>query len=142
MALIPLPFIALAFILYFAVSKKSSPMVRRLAVIALILAAVVLIVSVIFIVTASPQEAESGPITLPLPVKPVTPVQKVNWQELIVFGLFFALFLLFLFAFSRRDAAPKAKKEKAPYRDDPDDDAWNTDVRGDDPPGRERRRRL
>jgi hypothetical protein len=134
---IPLPFIALAFILYFAVSKKSSPTVRRLAVIALILAAIALLVSVVFIVTAPPRETEPGPAALLLPVIPAAPVQKVNWRELAVFGLLFFLFLLFLFALSRRNIQPKSKNEDAPYQDGPDDAA-----QGGIPPEREKRYRL
>jgi hypothetical protein len=128
--IILLPFMALACILYFAVSKKSSPTVKRLAVIALILAGVALIVSVLFIVTAPPQEAEPGPVMLPLPVKPVAPVQKVNWQELAVFGLLFILFLLFLFAFSRRNVPSKTENEAAPFQGGPGREAGDGNPRG------------
>jgi cytochrome bd-type quinol oxidase subunit 2 len=112
--MILLSIIALTFILYLAMSKKSSPIVRRLAILALILAAIALIVSAVFIVAASPQEAEPGPVTLPLPVKPVAPVQKVYWQELLIFSVLFLLFLLFLLALSRgRNNPPKAGKDGA-----------------------------
>jgi hypothetical protein len=109
--LIPLSFINLAFIFYLAISKKSSPTIRRLAVIALIIAAIALIVSVIFIATATPQEAEPGLVTLPLVVKPVAPVQRVNWRELIIFSVLFLLFLLFLLSLALRNKPPKAGKD-------------------------------
>ncbi|MDR2246520.1 MAG: hypothetical protein LBE17_07630 [Treponema sp.] len=111
--MIPLSIIALTFILYLAVSKKSSPIVRRLAILALILAAIALIVSAVFIVTASPQAVDPGPVTLPLPVKPVAPVQKVHWQELLIFSVLFLLFLLVLLALSIRNNPPKAGKDGA-----------------------------
>jgi phosphotransferase system glucose/maltose/N-acetylglucosamine-specific IIC component len=119
--LIPLSFIALAFLLYFAISKKSSPMVRRLAVIALILAAMALVVSAIFIVTASPQEAEPGPVTLPLPAKPSAAAPKVIWYELVGFCAFFLLFLLFLFALSRRNRPTKTGEDGALKKRQPEE---------------------
>jgi hypothetical protein len=110
--MIPLSIIGLIFILYFAISSKSSPTVRRLAVAALILAVIALIVSAIFIITASPHEAEPGPVTLPLPVKPAEPVQRVNWQELLLFSI------LFLLAFHTRNNQSKAGKDDVSYQDD------------------------
>jgi formate hydrogenlyase subunit 3/multisubunit Na+/H+ antiporter MnhD subunit len=130
--MLSLPLIALVFIFYFAVSKRSSPMVKRLAVIALILAAITLVVSVVLIVTAPPQEVEAGPAALPFPVKPVAPVQKVNWQELMVFALLFILVLVFLFAFSRRNVPAKNEREDDSYPDAP----YSDDI----PPGRGKRR--
>jgi cytochrome bd-type quinol oxidase subunit 2 len=111
--LIALPLIALGFILYFAVSKKSSPPVRRLAVIALILAVITLIVSVIFVVVFAPfQDAESGPAAFSLPVGPVTPGQKMNWLELVIFSLLFVLFFVFIFALSRRSSRGRGVEDR------------------------------
>ena len=137
--------IALTIILYFAVSRKSSPTVRRLAVIALIIAAIALIVSAVCIVTASPQEVEPGQVTLPLPVTPAAPVQKVNWRELMIFSVLFFLFLFFLFALYIRNIRPKAGRDGASYRDGQDSDAGGRDAqglpaRGKVPPKRGRRR--
>ncbi|MDR2070586.1 MAG: hypothetical protein LBP81_04095 [Treponema sp.] len=127
LVMIPASCIALAVILYFAISKRSSPEVRRLAVSALALAAIALIVCIVFIATAPSQEAEPGPAALPLPVKPAAPVQKVNWQELLFFGVLLILLLLFLAAFSRRNVSPKTEEKEAAYQDEPggdDDGRW------------------
>jgi cytochrome bd-type quinol oxidase subunit 2 len=112
--------IALGFIFYFAVSKKSPPAVRRLALIALILAAAALIICVIFIIAAPSREAEPGLVTLPIPVEPVTPVQKTNWQELAIFSLLFLFLLLFIFVLARKDRRSKDKKSASLKKIAPD----------------------
>jgi hypothetical protein len=105
--IIPLAVIGLVVILYCAFSRKSSPAVRRLAIIALILAILATTVCGYFIVTASGGEKGTGAgITLE---QPAAGPAKVNWQELLSFGALILLLLIFLIILARRSKPAKPK---------------------------------
>jgi hypothetical protein len=108
--IIPLALIALAVILYCAFSKKSSPAVRRLAIIALVLAVLVTLVCGYFIVTSFGAEEGTGAgIGME---QPAAGSAKVNWQELLIFAAFLLLLLVSLIVLARRPKRPKPRKEE------------------------------
>lgn len=78
-------------ILYFALSKKSGPLVRKAALITLILLTLSVIISLFFIISG-PSETALG---LPVESVPDTPVQNnnTNLPALIIFVILFLLFL-------------------------------------------------
>jgi ABC-type Fe3+-siderophore transport system permease subunit len=108
--IIPLALIALAVILYCAFSRKSSPAVRRLAIIALIMAVLATMVCGYFIVTASSAEEGAGAgISIE---QPAAGPAKVNWQDLLIFVVFLLLLLVSLIVLARRSKRPKPRKEE------------------------------
>jgi predicted tellurium resistance membrane protein TerC len=93
-----------ALIVYFAVSKKSSPTVKRAAVIALIIIGVSMIISAILIFREP--AGVPGPGIDPLPELPVQPKTADPWY-LAVFVMSVLLFLGFIIYVGRRERRKK-----------------------------------
>jgi bacteriorhodopsin len=106
------PLALFALIVYFAVSKKSSPPVRKAAVIALIIAGFSLIVSAVLIFSGSAGAAVPG-----IEAVPDRPVQAkaVDPWYLAVFVAVFLLFLGFIVFMGQRERRER-EAGKAPAR--------------------------
>ncbi|MDR1903190.1 MAG: hypothetical protein LBQ88_13035 [Treponema sp.] len=88
--LVPLSAVILAGIIYFAVSLKSEPVVRRTAIIALIVIGLAVITSLI-VIFSEPVEAVGSDIP-GIPAVPVKPV-KTNSIWVFIFSIIFLLFI-------------------------------------------------
>jgi ABC-type Fe3+ transport system permease subunit len=83
-----LPLGVFLLIAYFALSKRSSPLLRKTAIITLILLVLAVVICLLLIVNRPPEEPEAVlPVIVPqeAPAKP----PKINWGALIAVILFF-----------------------------------------------------
>jgi cytochrome bd-type quinol oxidase subunit 2 len=106
--LIPLGIVVFAGVVYLAISKKSSLMVRiaALAALALMITATIVCLYVIF---GSPGQA-----TAIMPVGPpvdAPPMQDSNFSELLMFIVFLIAIFLLVFILSLREQRLAAKKQ-------------------------------
>jgi formate-dependent nitrite reductase membrane component NrfD len=104
--LLPLPVLAMAGIFYFIVSKKSSPLIRRAAVIAFILAVLTILICSIFIL--SRPAAVAGPYYSPDSDEPVTPAPPLNLALIIGILLVFLFFTVLIVVAARREKRRRA----------------------------------
>jgi threonine/homoserine/homoserine lactone efflux protein len=101
-----LPVLAMAGIFYFIVSKKSSPLIRRAAIIAFILAVLTILVCSIFVL--SRPVAVAGPYYSPDRDEPVTPAPPLNFALIIGILLVFLFFAVLIAIAARREQRRKA----------------------------------
>jgi hypothetical protein len=99
--LFPLPVLAVAGILYFLISGKSVPAVRRAAVIALALVILSVLVCSVFVLGRS--VAVTGPGYSPEGEIPVTPVPPPNLTLIVGMALVFLLFVILIAIAARRE---------------------------------------
>jgi uncharacterized BrkB/YihY/UPF0761 family membrane protein len=99
--LFPLPVLAMAGILYFIVSGKSAPSVRRAAVVAFILALLTVLVCSVFVL--SRPAAAAGPDYSPGSEIPVTPPSSLNSALIIGMILIFLFFAILIAIAARRE---------------------------------------
>ena len=106
--LIPLPLIPLVFIAILAFSKKSDPMVKKIAIIALILIVVSIIICGILLVKASSDEVSVANIPV---IVETQEVKTTDFRFLILFVIILAGIVgLLLFLLSREKKALKTRK--------------------------------
>jgi uncharacterized paraquat-inducible protein A len=103
-----IPVLPLAMISYFAVSKRSGPLIKRAAVIALILLGVSMAVCAGFIFTGSPAYGVS--IDRTLPAAPAG-MAKNGYGAIIAFGVFFLLFFGIIFYLTLQERRRTRKAE-------------------------------
>ncbi|MDR3172384.1 MAG: hypothetical protein LBU17_12325 [Treponema sp.] len=101
------PIALFVLIVYFALSRKSSPLLRRVALIVLIIIGFSIILSLCIIL--SEPAASPRPVIADLPPdKPVQPQQN-NLLFLVVFSIFFLLFIAIVAYISIRDQRRKRR---------------------------------
>jgi cbb3-type cytochrome oxidase subunit 3 len=89
-------------IVYFALSKQSSPLIKRTAVIALILIGIAVMVSVYLILSEPAAALTPRPPTEMPPENPV-PVKVVKTTPILVLAILFLLFIALTVYLSLRD---------------------------------------
>ncbi|MFP3090467.1 hypothetical protein LQZ21_09095 [Treponema sp. TIM-1] len=108
-----LPAAVFLLILYFALSKKSDPLVKKAALITLILLTLSVIISLVLIFSKPAEET----ISIAVESTPGTPVKanNTNLPALIIFILLFLLFLgviIFILLRERRELPPLSTPEQ------------------------------
>jgi cytochrome bd-type quinol oxidase subunit 1 len=107
--ILPVPFLVL--ISYFALSRKSTPLIKRAALIALILVGLAVLASLL-VVFGEPV-SKAGPIPAAVSVEPAVP-QKSNIGAIVAFAVSLLLFLVLIVFLSLREHRRLPKKEGAP----------------------------
>jgi preprotein translocase subunit YajC len=103
-----IPILTLALISYFAISKRSSPSIRRAAVIALILLGVSMAVCAGLIFVGP--SVGAGTVSRELPAAPVA-AAGADYSAVIVFVIFFILFFGVIFYLTRQEQRRTHKAE-------------------------------
>jgi cytochrome bd-type quinol oxidase subunit 2 len=107
--IIPLALVFLGFIVYLALSKKSSPLVRLAAIIALAVIILAIIVCMIIIFSAQGAEPGAEPVDF-ITDEPVAPASN-NYFSVIFFLVFIIVLLGIVLILSLREQR-KSTKEK------------------------------
>ncbi|MDR2393788.1 MAG: hypothetical protein LBD93_06510 [Treponema sp.] len=104
-------------IVYFALSKRSSPLIKRTAVIALILIGIAVAVSV-YLIYSEPVATLSTkpPSTIP-PENPV-PVRVVKTTPVLIVTVLFFLFIAWIVYISLRDQRREEERKRAQRQGD------------------------
>jgi hypothetical protein len=110
-----LPALAVAGIVYFAISRKSSPLVRRAAVIALILAGVSLAVCSVFALI-QPAAGPGFSPAAPPPDTPVKPAVAADWRLLIALAAAALIFIIIIAVAARRERRRTEARAASPAR--------------------------
>ena len=103
----------LGLIIYFAFSPKSSRLLRRVAIIALVLIGLSLGICSIFLIMGPSKD----PGDIPLPPflnTPKAPAKKGNLIEILIFLVILALIMALITVLVRRDHRKKAEEAKKP----------------------------
>jgi membrane associated rhomboid family serine protease len=107
--ILPVPFLAL--ICYFALSRKSTPLIKRTALIALGVVGLAVLAS-LFVVFGEPF-SKAGPIPAAVSSEAAAP-QKSNIGAIVAFAVSLLLFLVLTVFLSAREHRRLPKKEEAP----------------------------
>jgi formate hydrogenlyase subunit 3/multisubunit Na+/H+ antiporter MnhD subunit len=107
--ILPAPLLALIF--YFALSRKSTPLIKRTALIALILVGLSVLASLL-VVFGEPM-GKAGPAPAAVPVESVVP-QESNIGAIIAFAVSLFVFLALIIFLSAREHRRLLKKEGVP----------------------------
>jgi NADH:ubiquinone oxidoreductase subunit 6 (subunit J) len=106
---LPIPLLLL--ISYFALSRHSSPMIKRTALAALILVGLSVLVSLIVVISES--SGKAGVIVADIPAEPVA-AQTTNIIATVVFGIFMLFFLALIVFLTLQEQRRNVKKEERP----------------------------
>jgi 4-amino-4-deoxy-L-arabinose transferase-like glycosyltransferase len=107
--LLPLPVLAIAGIFYFIVSRKSTPLVRRVAIIAFILAVLTILVCSVFIL--SRPAAVTGPHYSTDTGETAPPAAPLNITLIIGTLLVFFFFVILIIVAARREQRRRTDKQ-------------------------------